>query len=77
MLTDESIFKTHKLALTRFARKVVFPRLDELYSIYGNWVHSENLVHVRWLLGAGFQRSASTLVNGHPFSLYLRCPNLN
>jgi hypothetical protein len=72
MMTDDKLFDYHSLALTRYARKVIFPQLDDLYSTYGNWVHSENHVHIRWLLGAGFVRSAVTKVNDNPFSLYLR-----
>lgn len=76
MLTDDLAFKRHRFALTRYARKVIFPLLDKMYGTYGNWVHTDNLVHIRWLLGAGFKNHGSTLINGNPFSLYLRCAAL-
>lgn len=72
MLTDDVAFRNHAVALTRTARKVIFPQLDKLYGTYGNWVHSENLVHLRWLLAAGFKDCGSSLINGNPFSLLLR-----
>lgn len=72
MLTDEILFKRHSLALTRTARKVIFPQLDKVYGTYGNWVHSDNHVHLRWLLRAGFKDCGSSLINGNPFSLLLR-----
>lgn len=73
MLTDGELFKRHRIKMTRMARSIIFPALDKTYSSYGNWVHSKNLVHVRWLLGAGFKMHAHHKVNGEPFSLYLRC----
>lgn len=76
MMTDDQVFTTHAIQITRVARKQIFPQLDNLYAAYGNWVHSANLVHIRWLLGAGFKQTSQSSINGQPFSLYLRCATL-
>ena len=72
MLTDDALFRDHAVAMTSYARKKVFPYLDVTYPMYGNFVMSRNLVHVRWLTRSNFSRVNTTDINGESFSLYLR-----
>lgn len=72
MLTDDTLFAEHALAMTSYARKQIFPYMDVTYPMYGNFVMSKNLVHVRWLTRSGFKRTVNTDINGEAFSLYLR-----
>lgn len=73
--TDE-LFERFPILMTRLAREQVFPRLDKIYSAYGNLVHSGNIVHVRWLASAGFKTISRTQRGGESFSLMLRNPNV-
>lgn len=74
LLSDEALFREHAITMTGYARRVVFPYLDRRYSAYGNFLLAENLVHIRWLLGANFKRAAPATIGGEAFSLYLRTP---
>ena len=75
MLTDEILFRDHPLSMTSFARNNIFPDLDNIYPMYGNFVMSKNLVHCRWLAHSGFKDTLRSPINGVPFTLYLRKGN--
>lgn len=75
MVSDDELFSDFALLMTRKARNVIFPYLDTLYPLYGNFVHSKNLLHCRWLLGARFRNVSQATFSNEPFSLYLRTTN--
>ena len=75
LLADDNLFEKYGWAMTAYARRYIFPLLDELYGVYGNFVMSKNLVHCRWLLRSGFRRAAHSYINDEKFSLYLRYGN--
>lgn len=72
LVSDHELFDKHGIAMTRHARKTVFPFLDRTYSAYGNFVLSENLVHARWLLRGGFKRAAPVRLFDASWGFYLR-----
>jgi len=75
LVSDDELFSDFALLMTRKARNVIFPYLDTLYPLYGNFVHSKNLLHCRWLLGARFRNVSQATFSNEPFSLYLRTTN--
>lgn len=76
LLSDDILFDKYAIEMTRKARENIFPHLDSVYTSYGNNVMTQNLVHTRWLLRAGFQSKGHLTVNDIQYTSMIRTPNV-
>ena len=76
LLSDDILFTRYPIAITRIARDLIFPILDEEYTQYGNSVMSSNHVHLDWLHSNGFKCTGTSTHKGVQFSTMKRGRNL-
>jgi hypothetical protein len=54
MLSTDGLFHRHAKSVHRLARDYFIPEALRKYRVIGNYVHSKNLAHLRWLKRLGF-----------------------
>ena len=72
LVSDDVLFEKHPVEMTRRMRFEILPALldgEGLYKSVGNFVHSENEVHLRWLQAAGFSARYTAEFGGATFIL--------
>ncbi len=72
LLSVDELFQRFPKELTRIAKDIIFPKLDAVYSEYGNVVSAVNHVHLQWLKRLGFKERAHHTVSGEPFIQLMR-----
>lgn len=73
LLSTEGLFTRHAKSVHRLARDFFIPNALDNYQVIGNYVHSKNLVHLRWLERLGFEADSHIeSARGDTFVLMLR-----
>jgi len=72
LLSTESLWNQHYPSLNRAWRRVILPKLDEIYTQYSTTVLSDNAKLVSWLRLSGFKANTRSDRTGTLFTNYIR-----
>lgn len=72
LLSTETLWNQHYPSLNRAWRRVILPKLDEIYTQYSTTVLSDNAKLVSWLRLSGFKANTRSDRTGTLFTNYIR-----